>query len=96
MTPSAILPASIPDSQLGLDASEIRILRQHQQIVLSGVGGSASGGAWAVFFLVRRGGGGLFHPSSSPNTVKSLLSFSSILHTLVHGVLTFPPVSFDE
>jgi hypothetical protein len=36
MTPSAVLPASIPDSQLGLDASEIRILRQHQQIALSG------------------------------------------------------------
>lgn len=54
MTPSAILPASIPDSQLGLDASEIRLLRQHQQIALSGVGGGrsvASGGMLEVFSL---------------------------------------------
>lgn len=52
MTPSAVLPASIPDSQLGLDASEIRILRQHQQIALSGVGGggsAASRGTWVGF-----------------------------------------------
>lgn len=56
MTPSAILPASIPDSQLGLDASEIRLLRQHQQIALSGVGGgrnAASGGMLVVFSLTH-------------------------------------------
>jgi len=28
------LPASIPDSQLGLSQSEVHILRQHQQIAL--------------------------------------------------------------
>lgn len=32
---SASLPPSIPDSQLGLSASEIHILRQHQQIALA-------------------------------------------------------------
>ncbi|KAL8635243.1 MAG: hypothetical protein Q9228_007246 [Teloschistes exilis] len=31
---TSILPASVPDSQLGLSPSEIQILRQHQQIAL--------------------------------------------------------------
>jgi hypothetical protein len=54
MTPSAVLPASIPDSQLGLDASEIRILRQHQQIALSGSvanGGKYFGIGFLFLFL---------------------------------------------
>lgn len=36
------LPSSIPDSQLGLSASELHILRQHQQIALSSASSSAA------------------------------------------------------
>ena len=40
--PTTTLPSSIPDSQLGLSASELAILRQHQQIALSSAGGSSN------------------------------------------------------
>lgn len=36
------MSSSIPDSQLGLDQSELALLRQHQQIALSQQGSSSS------------------------------------------------------
>lgn len=56
------LPASIPDSQLGLSASEIHILRQQQQIALQSHQGHTTGGT-----STRGRGGARGSPTSSRN-----------------------------
>jgi len=41
-------PASIPDSQLGLSAAEVQLLRYHQHAALANAGGSSSRAASAA------------------------------------------------
>ena len=59
------LPTSIPDTQLGLSASEIHILRQHQQIALQSHQGHTAGGNPAT--STRGRGGVRGSPASSRN-----------------------------
>ncbi len=59
------IPTSIPDTQLGLSASEIHILRQHQQIALQSHQGHTAGGNPAA--STRGRGGARGSPASSRN-----------------------------
>lgn len=59
------LPASIPDSQLGLSPSEIHILREHQQIALQSHQGHTAGGTSSA--SARGRGGARGSPTSSRN-----------------------------
>lgn len=59
------IPTSIPDTQLGLSASEIHILRQHQQIALQSHQGHTAGGNPAA--STRGRGGVRGSPTSSRN-----------------------------
>lgn len=62
------IPTSIPDTQLGLSASEIHILRQHQQIALqSHQGHTAAGGGNPAGSTRGRGGVSRGSPASSRN-----------------------------
>ena len=104
MSPSSLLPASIPDSQLGLDPDEIRILRQHQQIALANgaaAGGSVVNGGNLVgasfIFFIYGGCGGPFFSSMKiflrwvPWTSPSFLFFR--LGGCIH-LLPSPPLFF--
>lgn len=71
---SASLPASIPDSQLGLSASEIHILRQHQQIVLASPQVAAAASAAYAHSTSTRGRG---HARSSAATSRATSAASS-------------------
>lgn len=71
--PTTTLPSSIPDSQLGLSASELAILRQHQQIALSSAGGS-SATHYATSTASSRGRG---HVRSSASTSRAASAASS-------------------
>ena len=74
--PSSSLPTSIPDSQLGLSASELHILRQHQQIALSSSGGAGPATAphYAHSTTSSRGRG---HARSSASTSRAASAASS-------------------
>ncbi len=67
------LPSSIPDSQLGLSASELHILRQHQQIALSSASSSA-GPHYSHSTTSSRGRG---HARSSASTSRAASAASS-------------------
>ncbi|KAK4696954.1 hypothetical protein P7C71_g1050, partial [Lecanoromycetidae sp. Uapishka_2] len=78
------LPSSIPDSQLGLSASELAILRQHQQIALSSTGSSSN--HYAQSTASSRGRG---HARSSASTSRAASAASS----QGHGRLMLDPGS---
>ena len=71
--PTTALPASIPDSQLGLSASEIHILRQNQQIALAHHQSSPSY-AHSTASSVSRGRG---HARTSASTSRAASAASS-------------------
>ncbi|MCJ1278685.1 hypothetical protein MMC21_006502 [Puttea exsequens] len=75
--PSTTLPTSIPDSQLGLSASELAILRQHQQIALSGSShpSTASSNHYAASTAASSRGRG--HARSSASTSRAASAASS-------------------
>lgn len=68
------LPSSIPDSQLGLSASELHILRQHQQIALSSTTTSSAAPHYSHSTTSSRGRG---HARSSASTSRAASAASS-------------------
>lgn len=68
------LPSSIPDSQLGLSAAELHILRQHQQIALSSSASSGPAPHYSHSTTSSRGRG---HARSSASTSRAASAASS-------------------
>ncbi|KAL6721889.1 hypothetical protein ACLMJK_000994 [Lecanora helva] len=74
---SSALPTSIPDSQLGLSASELHILRQHQQIALSAHQGGGTTGQQPHYSHSTASSRGRGHARTSASTSRAASAASS-------------------